>query len=114
MLVSSGMVTSETKEAALHGMDVLVAVEGWVEAGLVFIGMGVEVLVSVAVGVSLTDAMAVMVSAACVKINSSSSCPELDGKLQAVNNKIRIKINVDALFRMAISFGDYSLTDHAA
>ena len=73
MGVPSSIVTSETKEARLHGTDVFVAPVCWVfDAAVVFVGTGVLELscwvVAVGEAAWFCCAAAVTVSAACVKI----------------------------------------------
>ena len=73
MLVLSGVVTSEMKEAMLHGMDVLVAVGCAVAVTRVLVAGGVIVKAPSGVAVNCRDAaFAVTVCATCVKSRFSS------------------------------------------
>src|SRR5690606_14762910 len=88
MFVLSGIVTSATKDATLHGMNVLVAFvcAGGVEVAVPSLGIGVDVLISV--GGCVSCAAAVIVCAASVKIKPSpASCVPV-GRLQADRSKI--------------------------
>ena len=99
MLVLSGVVTSEMKEAILHGRGVLVAVDCAVAVIRVLVGSGVTVDAPSGVAVNCRDAaLAVTVCATCVK--SKFSPPDWEaGRLHAKVNRIRtgIRINTGVL-----------------